>query len=202
MNLRTIGFTILTILIVTSVSYACHINFDPESYDGNIGEEINVTATVKWEHGRCVLDEYDFSFEKENLTLVKESGWEKVSRGKYKNEYTFRLVSEGDAMARVYRECSRKGVSEEIMEIKVKRTYEGTIKNVKANLSDLSAAIDGEKNVDPIVEWLTMDIDWLSAQEEKPDALIESTNKIIDAVTEENWESANALINSALENWE
>jgi len=100
---------------------ACEITFEsPSMVADSLGAGVivdtsgvaEVTAIVKWEHRRCVLDEDDINVDYKGVVEVSSTGWKKVKRGVYQNTLRVRLTGQEDGTIRVWRSCSRKGISE------------------------------------------------------------------------------------------
>lgn len=124
------AFIIIMLLGLTQMSLACKITYEPEKIEGLVGEKKTVKIELKWEHRRCVLDEYDTNMEFKGISLIEQQGWEKIRSMLYKNVVTVRLDEPGDAKIRVYRECSKKGLSEGILKIKINQTFKGALKDI------------------------------------------------------------------------
>ena len=97
---------------------ACIITFEPVSGEADTSGiaadtsgVVELTAIVKWEHRRCVLDEDDFNVDYKGMVELSNTGWTRVKRGLYANIFKVKLT-EQDGTMRVWRDCSKKGVSE------------------------------------------------------------------------------------------
>ena len=102
---------------------ACIITFEPVSgkadtsgIAADTSGVVELTATVKWEHRRCVLDEDDISVDYKGMVELSNTGWTQVKRGLYANTFKVRLT-ELDGVMRVWRDCSKKGVSEGMVQL-------------------------------------------------------------------------------------
>ncbi|GAK59065.1 hypothetical protein U27_06041 [Candidatus Vecturithrix granuli] len=95
-------------------SFACHITFTPTNpQTAQVGGIVKVEAIVTLEHRRCVLEDDDVQVEfSENINIVSDTGWQKVSASEIRNTFEIEVLNPGEATLRVYRECSKKGVSE------------------------------------------------------------------------------------------
>lgn len=91
--------------------FACEITFEQGDKVKAEGKKAKVTAVVKWEHKKCVLADDDINIDYKGVKKLKESGWKKEKPGLFKNEIEVELT-EKDGEVRVWRECSKKGVSE------------------------------------------------------------------------------------------
>lgn len=111
----------LVIVIAASESFACHITFESDPLkDAQVGEVITVEAIVTKEHRRCELADDDVQVElSDNIKIVSETGWEKVGSNEIHNTFEIQILSGGETSLRVFRECSKKGVSEGILEFQV-----------------------------------------------------------------------------------
>lgn len=109
-----IAAVIAVVGIGTSESSACHITFNPVNPEvAQVGEVIQVEAIVTLEHRRCVLEDDDVQVElTENIKILSETGWEKVNAKEIRNTFEIEVLNLGEATLRVYRDCSKKGISE------------------------------------------------------------------------------------------
>ena len=100
--------------IGASESFACHITFNPVNPEAvQVGGIIQVEAIVTLEHRRCVLEDDDVQVElTENIKIVNETGWEKVNANEIRNTFEIEVLNPGEVTLRVYRDCSKKGISE------------------------------------------------------------------------------------------
>ncbi len=103
--------TVLFLLLVKSV-FACEITFEQgDKVKVDKDKVAKVVAVVKWEHKKCVLTDDDINIDYKGVKKLKESGWKKEKPGLFKNEIEVELT-EKDGEIRVWRECSKKGISE------------------------------------------------------------------------------------------
>jgi hypothetical protein len=114
MKTLLVMFVIGLSLMFAAESFACHIEFETESLQqANVGEVITVEAIVVKEHRKCVLEDTDVQVElSDNLKIVHETGWQTVGSKEIHNTLQIEVVSEGNSIVRVFRECSKKGISE------------------------------------------------------------------------------------------
>lgn len=98
-------------LIVTKAASACEITFEEGDEVKADNKKARITAVVKWEHRRCVLADDDINIDYNGVKKIKESGWRKERAGLFKNEIEVELI-EKEGKVRVWRECSKKGISE------------------------------------------------------------------------------------------
>lgn len=112
---------VFVFVIAASESFACHITFESDQLkNAQVGEVIKVEAIVTKEHRRCELADDDVQVElSDNIKIVSETGWEKVGSNELHNTFEIQILSEGETNLRVFRECSKKGVSEGILEFQV-----------------------------------------------------------------------------------
>ncbi|NOZ86352.1 MAG: hypothetical protein GXP49_08790 [Deltaproteobacteria bacterium] len=111
------GFSVLVAVLLTSwQASACHITFEPELAKAGPDGIASFTAVVKWEHRKCVLDDDDINVDAEGVEILEQSKWRKVKRGLFKSDFKVKLTGE-KGKVRVWRECSKKGVSEGFIEI-------------------------------------------------------------------------------------
>jgi hypothetical protein len=100
----------MIIFAVKSV-FACEITFEPTDKVKAVNKVAKFTAVVKWEHKKCVLADDDINIDYKGVKKLKESGWKKEKPGLFKNEIEVELTDK-EGEVRVWRECSKKGLSE------------------------------------------------------------------------------------------
>lgn len=107
-------FIVGLITIGAGESFACHITFDPGQVENvQIGEVVTVEAIVTKDHRRCVLEDNDVQVElSDNIKIVSETGWQTAGSQEIHNTFEIQILSEGDTLLRVFRDCSKKGISE------------------------------------------------------------------------------------------
>ena len=98
-------------LIVPAAAHACEISFDPSELAVGADGKGTVKVLVKWEHRKCVLEDDELNIDASGATILKTTGWEKVKRGLFQNTVDFELTA-AKGKIRVWRECSKKGISE------------------------------------------------------------------------------------------
>jgi hypothetical protein len=145
---NTIAVSIGLLLSTMGLSWACHMTFEPEAIEGNVGDEVQVTVRVQLEHRRCELSPEDTILDMEGIHLIQDSGWEQVQRGLYENTLTIALDTPGEGHLRVYRECTRKGLSEGIAPVHITWSDDGAIRIIHQHAMALLDAL-GEGNEDP-----------------------------------------------------
>ena len=112
----SVAVTTALLLLAPTGARACHITFEPESVKAGPDEKAEFTAVVKWEHRKCVLDEDDINVDANGVEILEQGKWKKIKRGLYKAHFVVRLKGDKGSV-RVWRECSKKGVSEGTIEI-------------------------------------------------------------------------------------
>ncbi|MCX7958920.1 MAG: hypothetical protein N3B13_07725 [Deltaproteobacteria bacterium] len=105
-----IVFVFVTLLFADKL-FACEITFEQGEKVKAEAKKAKITAVVKWEHKKWVLAEDDVNIDYKGAIKIKESGWKKEKPGLFKNEIEVELT-EKEGEVRVWRECSKKGVSE------------------------------------------------------------------------------------------
>ncbi len=115
---RTIAFltSASMILLFSSVALACFITFDPETVQANSAGRAEFDAVIRWEHRKCVLDDDDVNLDATGLKVLSQTGWEQVKRGLFKNHIAVELTS-NEGTLRVWRDCSKKGISEQTIRV-------------------------------------------------------------------------------------
>ena len=118
MRKRAISFlTVMPlVLLFSSIALACFITFEPESVHADSSGRAAFDAVIRWEHRRCVLDDDDVNLDAKGLKIVSQSGWEQVRRDTFKNHIVVQLVNKEGSL-RIWRECSKKGISEHTIHI-------------------------------------------------------------------------------------
>lgn len=106
-----------TTLLLTSTALACFVTFNPDPVKVGKSGEATVTATIKWEHRRCVLDDDDVNIDTKGVKILKKSGWIKVRRGLFTNTLKIKLTAKKQGHIRVWRECRKKGISESFVKV-------------------------------------------------------------------------------------
>ena len=99
------------VLLFTSVALACFISFEPTSATADSSGRASFKAIIRWEHRRCVLDDDDINIDLHGLKILKQSGWDQTKRGYFVNDFQVQLTDKQGSL-RVWRECSKKGISE------------------------------------------------------------------------------------------
>lgn len=115
---------LLMVLIVAALvsvagqSLACHISFETDDLEqAKVGETVTVEAIVHLEHRRCELEDDDVDVElSDNAQIVSDTGWERVGRSDIHNTLTIEILAAGDTNLRVFRECTKKGISEGVLQ--------------------------------------------------------------------------------------
>jgi hypothetical protein len=112
---------VVVILLSAGTSFACHINFNPAQLENvNIGESVTVEAIVIKEHRKCELADDDVQVTlSANARIISQTGWEKVGANELHNTFEIQILNEGETTLRVFRECSKKGLSEGILTFQV-----------------------------------------------------------------------------------
>ena len=115
---RVITFLSVAIasLLFTSVALACFITFEPDTVRADSRGHASFDGIIRWEHRKCVLDDDDINIDTKGLRIVKQSGWQQVKRGLFKNHFEVQLTSKTGEL-RIWRECSKKGISEHTIKI-------------------------------------------------------------------------------------
>ena len=121
--MKKILITVIALFVVFTAgqSFACHITFAPEKLaTAKVGETITIEAIITQEHRRCVLEDDEVSIElSENAKILKETGWERVDSRTLHNTLEIQIQQAGETSLRVFRECSKKGISEGTFEFNV-----------------------------------------------------------------------------------
>lgn len=113
--------TVLLALLLPVIGSACEIKVTTENKNIKVGDIITINVEVQNQHRRCELADDDYNFDlSKNATLVDQGKWTKVSRGLFKNRFTVKVNAAGEFNFRIYRECSRKGISEDSLSFSVK----------------------------------------------------------------------------------
>ena len=109
------------ILLLPAISAACHIELEPDKDAIRVGDTVTIMATSILEHRNCVLEDDDYSLDlSKNATLLKQGTWTETKRGVFTNTFTIKITDTGLFSIRVYRDCSKKGISEGDLSYQVK----------------------------------------------------------------------------------
>lgn len=102
------------LLLLASSSFACHISFEPQQLNAaQVGDTVTIEAIVTLDHRRCVLEDDDVNLEiSDHLKILSDTGWERMNGNEIHNSFEVQILKPGEATLRVYRECSKKGLSE------------------------------------------------------------------------------------------
>lgn len=109
--IRAFLATSILSLMITVSAFACEITFNPEEIKVDESGTTKVTVVVKWEHRTCELDDDDLTIDLEGIEKISDTGWTNISPGLFHNELTLKLTADTGSL-RVWRECSKKGLSE------------------------------------------------------------------------------------------
>jgi hypothetical protein len=99
------------VMLFTSVALACFISVSPDSVRADASGRASFDAIIQWEHRKCVLDDDDVNIDVKGLKILKQTGWQEEKRGHFKNHFDVQLLDKTGTL-RVWRECSKKGISE------------------------------------------------------------------------------------------
>jgi hypothetical protein len=117
--MKKIFMIIVAVVAVLSAaqSFACHINFTPDSIKhAQVGDIVKIEAVVVKEHRNCQLADTDVHVEvSDNIKVLSETGWATVGKNEIHNTFEIEVLNAGEVAFRVFRECSKKGVSEGIL---------------------------------------------------------------------------------------
>lgn len=103
-------------LLFTSAALACFISASPETVRADANGRASFDAIIRWEHRKCVLDDDDVNIDTKGLKVLKQTGWQEEKRGQFKNHFDIQLTDKTGSL-RVWRECSKKGISEHTITI-------------------------------------------------------------------------------------
>jgi hypothetical protein len=103
-------------LLFTSAALACFISGSPDTVRADSSGRASFDAIIRWEHRKCVLDDDDVNVDAKGLKVVKQTGWQEDKRGTFKNHFDILLVDKTGSL-RIWRECSKKGISEHTIKI-------------------------------------------------------------------------------------
>ena len=125
--------TIIFLSLFMVVAFSCHITFTPDRLKLKKGAITNIIVHVKWEHRKCELDDDDVNVDYIGVKKLKIGEWTKVKRGLYKNTIKIKVLKEF-AKIRVWRECTKKGLSEGIILVGIKEEQNHKIKKGSSKL--------------------------------------------------------------------
>jgi hypothetical protein len=104
------------VLLFSSLALACLIDFEPATVRVDGDGRASFDALIHWEHRRCVLDDDDVNIDAKGVKVLRQSGWQKVKRGLYKNRLDIQLTAQEGSL-RIWRECSKKGISDKAIRV-------------------------------------------------------------------------------------
>ena len=117
--MKKIFMIVVAVVAVLSAaqSFACHINFTPDRIEhAQVGDVVKIEAVVIKEHRNCELADTDVHVAlSDNIKILSETGWTTVGKNEIHNTFEIEIINEGEVTFRVFRECSKKGVSEGIL---------------------------------------------------------------------------------------
>ena len=151
----------ITILVVlVSVYFACNISITPRTTQGSVGDKLDFKVTVKHIHLPCLLAINATEFKYDNVSLIKESGWDSINPVTFEKTITVRLDREGKGGIEVSRTCPIR-TSEAKVAIDIKGTGKETdlttvIAETKKWVSTLSKGDTlSLQNLKSLKEWLS-----------------------------------------------
>jgi methionine aminopeptidase len=116
-----INIVALMALALPSVINACHIELTPDKESIKAGDIVQITVTTVLEHRNCVLEKDDYQLElSDNASILKQGTWTETKRGVFTNTFTIKINEPGLFSFRVFRDCSKKGISEGDLSYQVK----------------------------------------------------------------------------------
>jgi hypothetical protein len=110
-------FTILTSLFLAWPVLACGVDFEPNPVKVGKDNTAMVKVIIKWEHRRCELDDDDVLLDLKGVKVLGQTGWKRIRHGLYYNTMKVELTHQTKGTLRVWRECSKKGISEGTVEV-------------------------------------------------------------------------------------
>ena len=116
-----INIVVLLMVVLPSVINACHIELTPDKESIKPGDVVQITVTSVLEHRNCVLENDDYQLElSDNASILKQGTWTETKRGVFTNTFTIKINEPGLFSFRVFRDCSKKGISEGDLSYQVK----------------------------------------------------------------------------------
>lgn len=108
---------VATLLLAAGTAHACKITFSADPVKVDAAGAGKVTVTVKWEHRKCVLEEDEITFDGKGVKVTPQGKWHKVRPGLFTRELSLKLNAK-EGSVRVWRDCSKKGISEGTVKVK------------------------------------------------------------------------------------
>lgn len=108
---RVLFVAILLFALLPGQALACIISFKPTTVTSGADGKARVVVVIEWEHRNCELDDDEVNVDLVGLKKLASTGWVKVRSGLFENTIDLQLTGESGNV-RVWRECSKKGLSE------------------------------------------------------------------------------------------
>lgn len=109
-------------LLFSPITQACEMVFVDANEDEiesiTVGADGTASFEIRFiqEHRQCELDDDDVHIDFKGVEQVSVSSWEKVKKGTFKNDLVVKLTADSGEV-RIWRECDKKGLSENAIKI-------------------------------------------------------------------------------------
>jgi hypothetical protein len=111
-------------VLVPSAAWGCVMRFEPRVVQADASGRATFTALIHLDHRRCVisLPPACVHLAPRKLKILEQGGWRRVKRALYSNTYHVELTdAASEGALKVWRDCSRKGISEGTIRVRPTR---------------------------------------------------------------------------------
>ena len=99
----------LAVLLFVQPVLACNITITPATAAGKVGDILTFTINVQQTHRRCLTPIDETEIKLQNMEMVSQTLWEKISSDTNSKKITVKLTKAGEGSLEVIRECSLGG---------------------------------------------------------------------------------------------
>ena len=99
----------LAMLLFVQPALACNITITSTEASGKVGDNLTFTINVQKTHRRCITPIDETEIKLQNMEMVSQTLWEKVSSSIDRKQVTVKLTKAGEGFLEVVRDCSLGG---------------------------------------------------------------------------------------------
>lgn len=115
----TVLFFLLT--MVLTAGFSCLFEIESEKSVYSAGEQAYIRMVVYKDHNNCTLSSMDeYYIEGTNLTVQAKTDWKLIARNTYEIWVQVQFGSKGEAEIKIWKNCSKQGYEEEVLDFLVK----------------------------------------------------------------------------------
>ncbi|MCK4391299.1 hypothetical protein KAX17_00145 [Candidatus Bipolaricaulota bacterium] len=119
-NALTISVTLVAVLTLSVVGWACDFFFNYEEITALIGTVGEIGVQAQKTHNNCTMtDPLDYQFAWENLQILGETPWEEISPQLYEKWFKVSLSAPGEGFLKIFKTCSKEGYEEAILPVTI-----------------------------------------------------------------------------------